>query len=155
MTEPDHDPDDRPTARLEQLHAELLATLLALPSSASTLDDAVDRLDYVLRMAAELRVRAEQAIGRFLLAHPDGGGRASACEKLPPGRGARAVLGCDRSTAMMLRRLAELPSDVVERWIDLAWTAGEWPPSMTAGTIVRGEREREQAKPGPSCAGSE
>jgi hypothetical protein len=128
---------DRPTAGIEALHRLLLAELETLP------DDALARADllgYVVALSVELRVRSELAIGRLLLACPDAGGRSSPCGKLPASRGAREILGIDRTCASWLRRLGELDDATIESVIDEVWSGG-WPLPLTAGSVVRGLAE--------------
>lgn len=104
----------------------------------------------LVRASAELRLRAERAIGQVLVDYPDPGGRPSKCRPTPVGRSLRRQLGLNRTVCSWLARLAVDVDDArLAALVDELWDGYPSVGKVSARSVVLGEL----ADPPPSSEG--
>lgn len=137
------------TARADRALAELVEVLAAARELETLAALAV--LVAMVRASAELRIRAEHAIGQLLAAHPDAGGRPSPSRPCPVGRQLRRALDINRPAIVWLTRLGSEVDDArLDSIVSEVWAGYPAASKVSARSVVSGERMAESSEPPPS-----
>lgn len=134
-------------ARAEAAHAELLDVVADALASTDPVMAAELLLDLV-RGSAEVRARAERALGLLLTWYPDDGGRPRKDGGETQGRAVRRVLGINATHRNRLVQLADIDDATFAELIDEIWSG--YPRLLGARALIVASQDRD---PTPSMAG--